>query len=181
MILVKPIKIKPLFVYPQRYGRSRARILRTKEKGEEWNIIHYSCLSNENYSPAKFSSLFSERRVKGECGVENFFPLPLLNYDFVPSTNLETRIVNIFEKGLQTKQTNEEKLSSHSLTAFKIFIWIVEKLQSPPEELSGSVICIGRVDSMGIWVSKRTILNCLKQNNWKVVVAGFKLNRLLTP
>lgn len=58
MILVKPIKIKPLFIYSQRNGRSRAGILHstTRWKRKKRNIIYYSCLSSKNYSP--FTNFF---------------------------------------------------------------------------------------------------------------------------
>lgn len=89
MILVKPIKIKALLIYPQRYGRSRASILKTQERrrGEEeqkkWNIIYYSCLSSKIILSQSFLFTSSQRR-----GNENvfFFSVLILNYDFVPSS-----------------------------------------------------------------------------------------------
>lgn len=56
MILVDPIKIKALFIYPQRYGRSQARILKSKEgkrSGNENVREEKNNISNGNFNAIK--------------------------------------------------------------------------------------------------------------------------------
>lgn len=88
MVLVKPIKIKALIVYPQRNGRSRSGILRK----EKCKIIYYSCfflffrqrVENFLFSTSEKSSKREEKKImENENVILPFFFL-VLNCDFVP-------------------------------------------------------------------------------------------------